>query len=62
MTDAEFLERGGVIKSCPTAAVAEGNGVAPRTDQNGLAEHREERKGAVTFRWDHRKETPRERR
>jgi hypothetical protein len=58
MTDAiaEFLERGGAIKSCPTAAVVEGSGSVPKGDQQRLAEHRNEREATVTLRWGHQKE------
>lgn len=57
---AEFLKRGGAITSCPTAAVAEGSGVVPGTDRQELAEHKEQRRASVIFRWGHRKEKPRE--
>lgn len=49
MTDtiAEFLKRGGKIKSCPTAATAEGTAVVPEADRKRLAEHLDERKEKV---------------
>lgn len=61
MTDliAEFLRRGGTIKTCPTAATVEGSGVISAADRLRLAEHLDERKGMVAFRWGHRKEKPR---
>jgi len=58
MTDpiTEFLQRGGRIKACPTAAATEGSGVIPAADRKRLAEHQDEREEKATFRWGYQKE------
>lgn len=53
---AAFRQRGGVIKSCPTAAAAPGSGVVAGDDRTRLAAHRDQRTATVSFRWGHQKE------